>query len=125
MPAVVGAAGDPIVEIEEKIAAGTISETEVVRGRDYWRNQLQNGVRLPTGETATITWRGLHHILTDDRLRAEPDLITEILRQIVEIRLADSGRRVTLSRWDDADRPRRGYAILFTIRACNYDALHP
>lgn len=100
------------MEIDEKIAAGMISASEIARGRDYWRDHLQDGVRLPTGETATITWRGLHHILDDGRLRAEPELMIQILRQVVEIRTERSDRRVALSYWIANGQPRWGYAIL-------------
>lgn len=112
MPAVMGGSGDPIEELEQKVETGEVSADDVERRKAYWNDHLRNGVRLPNGEQATITWRGLHHILDDPKFLADPARIDQVLRNVDEIRTLAGDRRVALSHWHDLSGEHWGFAIL-------------
>lgn len=112
MPLMKGGAVDPVEEIEQRIAAGKITQASLDQARSFWQERLQAGISLPNGETAILTWRDLHHVLKDGPLRADPTRIEHLLMNINEIWTADAGRRIAFSTWQEGDQQLRGYSIL-------------
>lgn len=102
----------PRALIEQKVAAGEISQVLVERARQLWRKRLQGGVTMPNGERALISDQDLHHLLLDGRILRKPERIERLLTGIVVMRTAHSGRRIGLSEWAEEDKTLHGYVIV-------------
>lgn len=103
---------DPVDYIERKIATGETSRALVEEARAYWRNFLADGVLMPNGERATVSEADLHHLIDDARILRKPFRIERVLTGVFQIRIANYGRRLALSIWEENEGTRYGYAIL-------------
>ncbi len=106
-----GSSYNPITLIERRIIAGLIDHDLVEAARAYWRQHLRDAVLMSNGERASVSYRDLHHVLRDNRILRKPYRIERVLAGVFEIRTADVGRWMGLSRWEE-EEPRCGYVIL-------------
>lgn|GEM_PF-1412390 len=102
----------PRERIERLVAEGRKARADLERALLFWRQRLQAGILLPTGEMVRITLDDLYHLLVDDRILRKPERIELILLSIFEIRQARQSRRRVLSAWQEGERHLFGFAIL-------------
>ena len=98
--------------IERLVAEGKMPREAAQTAERLWRTRLRRGIALPSGETAVVTLSDLYHLIVDDRIWRKPERIERILSGVFEIRTARGGRRIALSRWDEAGQTRVDCAIL-------------
>ncbi len=102
----------PRERIERLVAEGRKARADFERALLFWRQRLQAGILLPTGEMVRITLDDLYHLLIDDRISRKPERIELILKTVFEVRQAREGRRRLLSAWKEDERHLFGFAIL-------------
>ena len=91
---------------------GFISQSKVEAARQYWRQNLQNPVRMGNDELITVTSVDFDHLIQDSRIRRKPFRIPLILENIYEIYAAKQERRMGMSLWQEGENQLQGYAIL-------------
>lgn len=102
----------PRERIERLVAEGRKARADLERALLFWRQRLQTGILLPTGEMVQITLDDLYHLLVDDRILRKPERIELMLLGIFAIRQARRSRRRLLSSWQEGERRVFGFAIL-------------
>ena len=58
--------------IERLLAEGRITHEALEGAQELWRARLQGGIKMPNGETATVTLDDLYHLLVDPRIWRKP-----------------------------------------------------
>ena len=98
--------------IERLIAEGKKSGEDVANAIQFWQQQLQSDIRLPSGDAAQITLDDLYHLMVDDRILRKPERILQVAQGVFEIRQAKGERRRILSSWVEGEQSLYGFAII-------------
>jgi hypothetical protein len=94
------------------VAEGKLPRSAVDRAEAVWQSQLRVGLRLPNGELVRVTLDDLYHVMVDPRIWRKPERIAQAVQSVFEIRSAPGGRRLSLSRWPEADGERIAALII-------------
>lgn len=103
---------DPIEDIEQRVREGLVPPEEVESARSYWQEHLSEGLRLPNGQRLVVTYRDMHHLMLDGRIRRKPERMMRIVAGIFEIQTADAGRRIAFSSWNESGQEMVGYLVI-------------
>lgn len=96
-----GGEESPKRRIERLVDAGEITRDAVACAERAWRDELRSGVTLPDGRSVQIALDDVYHVIVDKRIARRPERIFAALLGVFEIRRADLGRLLCLSRWQE------------------------